>query len=232
MNIIKELAKLILKVELDNLNSEVTKKEESILNLKEEIKELTYSSPKEEYYNNKYPKIDKKYYKHLLGESISFDVRCFVGNYKNKALPQFKGTDDEIAIKALTWIIQNKKYASDKSTTGLVEYWNMSYETLLKDAGDCEDGGILLYDILRANGVPAWKIRVTVGWAINPFNGTTEGHAYVTYYSEQYDKWVALDWCYLPNTEKMETQPHYRDVSFYGDVWWSFNENYVWGRAK
>jgi hypothetical protein len=231
-DLIKKIAKAILKGELDSLENDIIKKNEEISELKIDLKKCHYPNPKEEYYNNKYPKIDKKYYKQLLGENKSFDVRCFVGNYRNTELPLFEGEEEEIVIDALKWIIENKKYASDKQTSGLVEYWNMSYESLLVNEMDCEDGAILLYDILRKNNILAWKIRVTVGWAINPWNEEAEGHAYVTFYSEKEKKWVALDWCYFPNIDPIEKQPHYRDVSHYGDVWWSFNEEFCWGDAK
>ncbi len=232
MNLLKELAKAILKVEWDKKKNTISEQEKEIEELKIKLKECEYPNPKEEYYNNKYPKIKKKYYKQLLDVKRTFDVRCFVGNYHNFELPTFEGTDDEIALDALTWIIENKKYASDKKTSGLVEYWNMSYESLLVNEGDCEDFAILLYDILRKNNIPAWKIRVTVGWAVNPWSGSVDGHAYVTYYSEEHNKWIALDWCYFPNLDPMDMQPHYKDVSHYGDVWWSFNEKYAWGKEK
>ena len=230
MELIKDIAKIILKDEIIDLNKKISHLEEEI-KLNEEYYNNT--NEKESYYNSKYPTINKKYKKNMLGSDISIDVRCFVGNHNNYSLPTIEDLgEDDLAIKALSWVIKNLSYVSDKTTTGLSEYWNFSFESLISKKGDCEDGAILLYDILRYNGIPAWKLRITAGYAINPWNGNVDGHAYLTYYSQTFDKWVALDWCYFPNVESMDKQPEYKDVAFYGDVWFSFNEEYCWSKNK
>jgi hypothetical protein len=78
-------------------------------------------------------------------------------------------------------------YVSDATQYGLKEYWAVSYETLERKKGDCDDGAILLYDILRNSGIPAWKLRVNAGYGVNPGTGKQVGHAYVTYYSIEND---------------------------------------------
>ena len=75
-------------------------------------------------------------------------------------------------------------------------------------------------------------MRVTAGWAINPRSGKVGGHCYLTYYSEEFNKWISLDWCYYPNIDEMSNQPKYKDIGFYGDVWFSFNEEFCWGKDK
>ena len=80
-------------------------------------------------------------------------------------------------------------------------------------------------------GIPAWKLRVTAGWVINPYTKKKEGHAYVTYYCEASDKWVVLDWCYLPNDFDVWLREDYKDNLMYGDVWFSFNEEYSWSKG-
>lgn len=232
MKLLKKIAEWILEDEFEKHDEEINEMGNKIAELTEINFDLEFENPLEDYYNNKYPKFPRAYNKKFLNKFINLDVRCFVGNYHNFRLPIFKGTDDENAIESLKWTIKNKKYRSDQLNSGLVEYWNFSYESKEKTYLDCEDGAILIYDILRANGIPAWRLRITAGWAINPWNGNIDGHAYLTYYSEFEKKWVALDWCYFPNTESMKTQPHYKDVSFYGDVWFSFNELHSWGKDK
>jgi len=232
MEIIKTISRYFLREELDAIYSSIDTKDRLIEQNKETIFNLTYPNPKEEYYNNKYPKFQRVYQKKFLDYYQNLDVRCFVGNHNNYQLPIFDGEDDKKAISSLSWVIKNFKYVPDKQVFGLQEYWAFSFESLVRKQGDCDDGAILLYDVLRANGIPAWKLRITAGDAVNPFTKQIVGHAYLTYYSEVEDKWVALDWCYFPNTEEMELQPHYKDIGFYGDVWFSFNELYSWGEKK
>jgi len=93
----------------------------------------------------------------------------------------------------------------------------------------CEDGAILLYDILRKNGIPAWKLRVTAGWV--KVGKSKAGHAYLTYYSVKHDKWVILDWCFYPSYRKIADREPYYENPFYLDVWFSFNEEYAWAKA-
>jgi len=232
MKILKQIATIILKDELEDKSNEISNLSLVLKSYIEDIYALKYPDPLEDYYNTKYPKTKKLYNKKFLSRYIGVDVRCFVGNYHNYRLPIFSSKDDELAIEALQWIVKNKTYQSDSKSTGLAEYWNFSFESKELTFMDCEDGAILLYDILRANNIPAWRLRIVCGWAISPWSGKSAGHAYLAYYSKTHNKWVALDWCYLPNVEPMETQPEYKDVGFYGDVWFSFNENYSWSKAK
>jgi len=232
MKFIKQIARAILKEELDKFNALILFKENLIQEKLKSISKLKYPNPDEDYYNNKYAQINRKYKKKFLNKILDLDVRTFVGNCANNDLPTFSGTDDEKAIKILKWVVSKLTYVSDKTNLGLSEYWNASYETIIQKKGDCEDGAILIYDILRKNGIPAWKLRIVCGWAVNPWNGKTDGHAYLTYYSEEYKKWVSLDWCYFPNIEDMFKQPTYKDVGFYGEIWFSFNEDFCWGNKK
>jgi predicted transglutaminase-like cysteine proteinase len=237
---IKQIAKYILSTELLKSENKIKELEATIFSAadeiiiyRSEIQKLKFPNPLEDYYNKKYPQTSRKYSKKFLNEEFSIDVRCFLGNYNNSELPTLKSDSEaKLVIDALKWVVKNLSYKSDALTTGLNEYWNFSFESIQKDVGDCEDGAILLYDILRKNGVPAWKLRINAGWAVNPWNGNTNGHAYLTYFSEEFSKWVALDWCYFPNIDEMKDQPVYKDISFYGDIWFSFNESFCWGKNK
>ena len=125
--------------------------------------------------------------------------------------------------------------------------WSFSYQTLGRKNGDCEDGAILLYDILRNAGVPAWKLRINVGQTkSDPSapNSTSGGHAWLSYYvesqfwkSKRDDKWVILDWCdYTDIKANMETKVEDRirhtDDKRYFDIDVSFNEDYTWSLGK
>jgi len=181
------------------------------------------------YYNNKYPKKNITYRRTTRKGTIEIDVRQFL-NPHNFMLPDIRGKDDdETAFNGLMWVIKNIKYTPDKKQYGLSEYWCHGYETFNTRLGDCEDGAILLYDILRKNGIPAWKLRVTAGWV--KVGKSKAGHAYLTYYSVKHDKWVILDWCFYPSYRKIADREPYYENPFYLDVWFSFNEEYAWAKA-
>jgi hypothetical protein len=63
---------------------------------------------KEEYYNNKYPKGNINYNRIDKNGSNSIDVRQFL-NKNNFNFPKFIGSDDEIALNSLLWVIDNIK---------------------------------------------------------------------------------------------------------------------------
>lgn len=182
----------------------------------------------EKYWNNKYP-IKNIIYRRVdkLGEK-TIDVRLFL-NHHNYYLPTIEGkTDDEIALNSLKWVIDNIKYIADSNQYKNNEYWAFGYETLYSRQGDCEDGAILLYEILRDNKIPSWKIRLTAGYVINPITNKKEGHAYLTYYCQEKNKWITLDWCYFPDLTKIKDRINYEENKIYSDVWFSFNEEYAW----
>ena len=134
------------------------------------------------------------------------------------------------------------------------EYWSYSYQTFIRGYGDCEDGAILMYDVLRKSGIPAWKLRVNGGYVNNPDgslkyrpDGTRDGgHAWLTYYVENQfwkgadkrkDKWVVLDWCNghkykgdikTPLVERDKWNTEIYDTSI--DL--SFNEEYCWSTSN
>ena len=115
------------------------------------------------------------------------------------------------------------------------ENWSFSYQTLERKNGDCEDGAILLYDILRKSGIPAWKLRLNAG-----FMNDGGGHCWLSYYVESQfwknkrdDKWVILDWCdyrdIKANREtKVEERPRYSELKEYAAIDFSWNEDYTW----
>ena len=170
---------------------------------------------------------------------------------------------NQIALNGLRWVIENIEYTqlNDVGTddaTGLwsihrrrfilnqplksieaailaSENWSFSYQTLERKNGDCEDGAILLYDILRNSGIPAWKLRLNCGFMDNG-----GGHCWLSYYVESQfwknkrdDKWVILDWCDYTDTKanmetKVEDRPRHSDKKEYATIDFSFNEDYTW----
>jgi len=92
----------------------------------------------------------------------------------------------------------------------------------------CEDGAILMANIMLNSGVPYWRIRINAG------NVVGGGHAYVTYLKEKDDKWYVLDWCYWYNasgTLWKNAKKYYSDSDGkkgFG-IWGSWNAKYIYG---
>lgn len=165
-----------------------------------------------------------------------------------------------IALESLRWVVKNIRYtqlndSGEDTNTGFWsahrlinilnedvtaveasvlngENWSFSYQTLGRKNGDCEDGTILLYDILRNSGIPAWKLRVNAGFVKGGV-----GHCWLSYYVESQfwqsrrdDKWVNLDWCYLPDkdTNVKDRLRRGDDKSYDPVVDFSFNEDFTW----
>lgn len=233
---IREIEKLKIQLqekrqELKSLQEQITEMQllldtaqNKINRLNKKLKELT-TTPLENELNSKYPKKKVLYYRIETDGTYSVDVRTFINKYDD-LIPTVDGKDDdEIAYNGLMWVIKNIKYISDKSQYGYNEYWAYPYQTLKRGKGDCEDGSILLYNILLKSGIPYYKIRICCG--DTPYGG----HAYVVYYYEKGKRWVNLDWCYFPSRKKIKDRPDYKNEKLYGNVWFSFNEKYAFAKG-
>lgn len=190
------------------------------------------------YWNGKYPKTKVKYAcRHLYlspkdgtGHMVlSTDVMDF-WDYNNQDVQAiavtikvtnqkaWKANDwDELAWLAEKHVKQYIKYRSDKIVQGVDEYWQFVYETLVLKSGDCEDGAILLANVMVALGIPYWRIRLNVG--------AVKGgrHAYVTYCRTTDNEFVPADWCYWTTMSKMKDRKLHRDQRDYYGIEFSWN---------
>ena len=97
-------------------------------------------------------------------------------------------------------------------------------------AGDCEDGAILLSNVLVKSGIPYYRVRVCAG----SVNGG--GHAYCVYCRETDNEWVVLDWCYWPNDLPVAQRKKHRDEPNYASpdgnyyVWFSWDLKNVYAK--
>ena len=162
-----------------------------------------------EYWYNKYSKKnDKKW------NGISLKSYCTT---KNKTVPKVTGSNsDDLANKALKKVHSLIPYLGDPK-----EYWQYADETVYRRLGDCEDGAILMYNIMITSGVPAWRIRLNAG------NVQGGGHCYLTYLRESDNTWYVLDWCYWYK-DSVNFKKKWTDAKKYFGVWFSWNEDYVW----
>jgi hypothetical protein len=155
----------------------------------------------------------------------NFFVNPFAEEFQKIVSPFQKLPHDDQALALQLWVIENIYYEMDKGRFGLDEFWAYPSEVLTVKTGDCEDGAILLANLLRACGVPYWKIRLTAG--MTPLGA----HAYVTYFCEKTNHWVALDWCYQLDLRAIDQRPDYKDSPIYGEVWFSWNRRYAFSKG-
>ena len=219
---LKLIARFILRKEIVLFTNEFNK-------LKNHILKINKHSELENTLNNKYPKSDITYRRTESDGLYHLDLRLFI-NQNDYKLPVIEGeSDDEKALNGLAWVIKNITYISDKTLYNLNEYWAMAYQTLKHKKGDCEDGAILLYNILLKSGIPYWKLRLSAGYV--RVGNKKEGHCWLSYYCEAQDKWVILDWCYWPNLKLIEERENYKDETKYLDVWFSWNKKYCFTKG-
>lgn len=201
----------------------------------EKVAKETKNNKLEQYFNNKYPKTNKLYFgRYFASKKLPLDPRVLLNKHDvtvQKISKKFKGTDDEKMLQALKWVRKNIEYESDEKVTGFKEFWNFPFETLAQGEADCEDGAVLLYCLAWCAGVPYWKLRVTAGWVKTPGKQDKSGHAYLTYYCENKDKWVIVDWCYYYNSKTMSERPAYKTEEFYDDVWFSWNCKHCFAKS-
>jgi hypothetical protein len=155
------------------------------------------------------------------------DPRIFLPLHDSK-IPVMSGTSDEIALKAQRYVVKNMRYVADKDP---FEYWQFPYETLNLKLSDCEDGSLLMANIMLQSGVPYWRIRVNAGNVLDPNISVSKspvGHAYVTYLRESDNKWYLLDWCYWPDESKDFKLTWKQAEGKYFDIWFSFSQKHIY----
>ena len=176
----------------------------------------------ETFWNDKRPKSDLTYGARPVygsGNNIEVDPRIF---YTNDKMPVIAGlTDDDKALNSLNYVIANIVYTSDTTQFKDSEMWMFAFETLNTKKGDCEDGAILLANLMLKSGIPYWRIRLNAG------DVQGGGHCWVTYLRESDNTWYILDWCYWAN-ESQNFGRTFKDAQKYFDIWFSWNVKYIY----
>lgn len=185
--------------------------------------------PEEKYLNNKYNKKDVFYLGRVslpTGKYLKMDVRDFFVNnnfYLDSIVTKFKlkgKTLDDTALNCLKYVASHVKYMREPK-----ECWQIVQETIERNAGDCEDGAILLANLLIAAGVPYWRVRLNAG-LVKALNNKMTGHAYVSYCRETDNEFVVLDWCFYYNNKPIKDRKKHFEERDYYDVWFSCNQKY------
>ena len=212
-------------LQIDNITKMFEGLEARLKEMEKLPEEVQKQKELEDSLNNKYPKKVITYNGRYIPKygQVKIDVRGFFINpvcseMLNIVKPWLKLPDDQKAFKCLEWVINFISYVPDKENTGLNEFWFMPQETLMTRRGDCDDGSILLANFMLSVGIPYWKIRIVASDTI------AGGHCWVSYYFEEKNRWVTLDWCFFPVNHSIKARPDYKNDKNYGNIWFSFNE--------
>lgn len=192
------------------------------------------------YYNQKYPTVPIFYSgRYIYGTKtrIKVDVRNFFTLQDEtlkgivKSLKMSTMTDNQKALACLKFVIQNIPYKSDTENYKVPEFWCMSYETLKKGSGDCEDLHVLLANLMLISGIPNWKVRLVAGYVFEPVSKKQIGHLYLTLFDEETEKWVICDTCFYPNLKLIKDREEYKKEKMYQEIWFSFNSIGSWAKS-
>jgi hypothetical protein len=177
----------------------------------------------ETYWNTKRPKTTWLYPgRHLYNDEssrIPVDPRIFFQT--DRTIPGVSGSGNDVrANNCLKKVISTITYTRDVKSGG--EYWQFPFETIRRKKGDCEDGAILMANMMINSGIPYWRIRLNAGMVQGG------GHAYVTYLREEDNQWYVMDWCYWPS-EAVDFKKTWNSAEKYFGIWGSWNKKYVFG---
>src|SRR3990167_832283 len=203
--------------ELAQTHANLQEQVEENLILKDALIQKVTRSDKEdleEYWNNKR---QKKLITWHARDGVKMDVRCFFQT--DETLPKFIGIADEVVADTLAWAVLIVHYRAEKG-----EFWQYAYETMLTKTGDCEDGAILMANILMNSGVPYWRIRLNKGKVKLP-DGKNGYHCWLTYLAEKDNIWRMIDWCYWPE-ESRDLKLNWKDAEKYFEPDASWNSKY------
>lgn len=131
--------------------------------------------------------------------------------------PKFEGSQASKCAQALSWVRYKMVYTSDVAAWNMLERWQLPNESLLTNTGDCEDGALLLLEVLRQNGIPSNQVYVVAGPVVGG------GHAYVVWRSDENLLEYTLDWCYWTNDSLL--MPYYDNSKYFNGTkeWFRFN---------
>lgn len=201
------------------------------------LKPFKINTSIEDAWNNKWPKA-KGIYRARNGRK--YDIRNFI--WKDDAIlkdlilaHKLKGIDikefqnDISAFKCMKFVKDNIKYVPDPVKPH-PEHWKFPVETLHDKHGDCDDSSLLLASLCLNCGIPAYRIKVALGWANSGKNTKEFYHAYCIYLREYDNEWVVIDTNSADVNEfdiwkrvKAKDNPYYKspDKTFNNEFCWA-----------
>jgi hypothetical protein len=126
------------------------------------------------------------------------------------------------------------RIAAGLPTLGSYDYWLFPFESLYSGYGDCEDGAILVANLLINAGIPSYKVKVAAGVVGGGGGLFASGTAHLwCIYLASDGQWRVLDWCNgesyrgKPRKTPLELKLAKNDTT-YGEIWFTFNDEYAW----
>jgi Transglutaminase-like superfamily len=200
------------------------------------------------YWDNKYPKnpviyrgrsIPQKVNGQIILTNLEIDVKTMLTTNDSiiKKIIRDKNitgaNNDEKMLNIQKWVVTNIKYIGDNLSEGVVEYWQFPFETLRLGTGDCEDGALLITALAINLGIPSFRLRVVAGFVQPAPTAPQGGHGYVAYLRESDNQWVAIDWCYLQDSNTpVPLKPILKNNLVYKNMWFTFNNEYSWSQKE
>jgi len=215
-----EKENLLLNNDLLTCSEENKKLTEKLKVLNKQLSKSTNSL--EKYWNSK---IKPMFITYPARNGKRIDVRKFFTEHNSSVKTFTSGSNDQKALYCHKWVTSNVHYKTDKQTHNANEFWQFADETMDSLSGDCEDGAILMANMMVKSGIPYWRVRVNAG------DVKGGGHAYVTYLREKDNKWYILDWCYWAN-ESIGFKKTWSSAKKYWGIWFSFNKKYSFAKDK
>lgn len=112
------------------------------------------------------------------------------------ALAVFRAGSEQQKLKDINEYFNRKlRFVDDQTNWGQNDYWATPIESLLRNAGDCEDYSIAKYVSLKFLGVPVEKLRITYVRARIGGAGSSisQAHMVLTYYASPDAEPLVLD---------------------------------------
>jgi len=176
----------------------------------------------EDYWNNKWPKSTIIYGGRSLRTktgTLGIDVTEFMTSHDailTQVVEQFKlkkDTPNNTAWAVQKWIVSFMTYLDDAKSSGADEFWQFPFEAIQHGIGDCEDGAILMANLLINAGIPVWRVKVAAGYVQEAPTAPQGGHAYCLFLAddpsvEKKLTWKILDWCIVDNKRTIIQTPN------------------------
>ncbi len=159
------------------------------------------------YTENKLAQVEKKHGPEVAQRLIKW--KSFVAQNQDKSDKEKLRLTNDFFNKQLLWV-------DDKKLWKQKDYWATPLETLIKNAGDCEDFTIIKYFTLTSLGVSIEHLKLTYVKALK-YN---QAHMVLTYTESKHSVPLVLDNInkkILPASRRKDLKPVY---SFNGEGMW------------
>lgn len=183
--------------------------------------------------NGKYEDISNVFKYKNNGVLISKEEYNEMEDYFINIFKDFFFTNDNLPVIVANWVNQHYIYTTDKTKYIFEEYWSSPYDMFceLRDTGkvkdDCDGYAVMIYQILRCLGTPAYRVYVRAGETKKLDGSLGDGHA-TCIVIPNFDpvNLHAVEGSYYPekvnplfNTSSM------KEIGLYGNTWFICNEN-------